>query len=54
MDDEQVIFEDFRDHSLTIIEAIERLERCGYSPREAEELAYEWVDGLEAARDSRH
>lgn len=44
---EKKIYEDFRDHGLTIIGAIERLERIGYSAKDAEELVDEWVEALE-------
>ena len=48
MDSEQTIYDDFAQHGLTLIDAIARLERIGYEPKEAEQLVNEWADDLEA------
>jgi hypothetical protein len=46
-DSEATVYEDFRHHGLTVIGAIERLEKFGYSSREAEEVVDEWISMLE-------
>jgi hypothetical protein len=42
----KAVYEDYTEHGLSFIDAVERLQRLNYAPKEAEELVTKWADGL--------
>ncbi len=48
-----LIYREFCDGDLKYLDAIEELQKHGYTPKEAEQLVAEWADGLESEEDVR-
>jgi hypothetical protein len=47
MDSEEAIYRAFQFEGLSLLDAIERLQKIGYEPKDAESVVDEWADALE-------
>lgn len=47
MDSEDAVFQEFVSGDLQSIDAIERLQKLGHQPKDAERLVDEWIEGQE-------
>lgn len=47
MDNEETIYNEFAKEGLSLLDACERLQKINYTPKEAEELVWEWAEGLD-------
>ena len=54
MDSEDAIYHSFAHGGLKYIDVVERLQSLGHDPKEAERIASEWADGLEARANNLH
>ncbi len=46
-DDEQAVYREFATTPITLLDAIYRLEKLGYEPKEAERIVFEWAEDLD-------